>query len=408
MKWASYCGVRSRPFLPPDLPPHRHSAPAIPLARWADRQLKFLGAETGSAAIAALSGTVLLGERARLNGFDIPGQVSAGGGCRFLATQDDWLAINLARDADRELLPALFEQGDFNPGDDAALARLAVQRSAAKLIERGREMGLALARLGEVTGRPPIELLTATNPAPPPQRAPLVLDLSALWAGPLCGQLLQLAGATVVKLEDPARPDAMRKGDPGLFGLLNQGKASVAARLKEPAVRALIERADIVIEAARPRALAQLGIDAVHHVAAHPGKVWITITGHGASGAQADWVGFGDDCGVAGGLSAALLAASGKLGFVGDAIADPLTGIAAARAAWSAWTSGKGGRIGVAMSGVIAAALAEEQDFDADVLRQELRDWARAEGQPFPAVTPRQVRRPVRPLGANNQRWLPC
>jgi hypothetical protein len=349
-----------------------------------------------------------MGERARLNGFSVPGQVSAGGGCRFLTAGDDWLAINLAREADRELLPALFEQGDFDPGDDAALARLAAQRSAATLVERGREMGLALARLGEAARHPPTELLTAANPAPPPQRPPLVLDLSALWAGPLCGHLLHLAGATVIKLEDHGRPDAMRQGDPELFDLLNQGKDSVTTRLTEPAVQALIERADIVIEAARPRALAHLGIDAAHHVTAHPGKVWITITGHGASGAQADWVGFGDDCGVAGGLSAALLAASGKVGFVGDAIADPLTGIAAARAAWSTWTSGKGGRIGVAMSGVIAAALAEEQDFDADALRQELRDWAAAECQPFPAVMPRQVSAPVRPLGADNERWLSC
>ncbi|EUA43140.1 hypothetical protein I552_7881 [Mycobacterium xenopi 3993] len=37
----------------------------------------------------------------------------------------------------------------------------------------------------------------------------LVADLSSLWAGPLCAQLLARAGAVVVKVESPARPTAL-------------------------------------------------------------------------------------------------------------------------------------------------------------------------------------------------------
>ncbi|MEO7247069.1 MAG: CoA transferase, partial [Novosphingobium sp.] len=234
------------------------------------------------------------------------------------------------------------------------------------------------------------------------------IDLSALWAGPLCSHLLQLAGAQVVKVESRSRPDALRGADPAFFALLNGGKDSVSVDLADNAVHALIAKADIVIEAARPRALAQLGIDANALVAAKRGKVWITLTGHGALGHAADWIGFGDDCGVAGGLSAALREASGTIGFVGDAISDPLTGIASAGAAWQAWSSGNGGRIGLSMSGVAAQALADERAFDAEMLREELAAWGAASLRSFAPVALRAPMGSVHPLGADSARWLSC
>jgi crotonobetainyl-CoA:carnitine CoA-transferase CaiB-like acyl-CoA transferase len=239
----------------------------------------------------------------------------------------------------------------------------------------------------------------------------LVLDLSPLWAGPLAGRLLGLAGAEVVKIEHPRRPDAMRDGDPALFARLNQGKASITIDFaQEPgraALLALIARADIVIEAARPRALVQLGIDADALVAAQPGLVWLTITGHGAGGPQANWVGFGDDAAVAGGLSAALLAASGEVGFAGDAPADPLTGIVAALAGWRAWCSGAAEHIDLSMSAVVATALAEERATDPDALTATLQAWSRARGTPFPACALRPVAE-VRLFGADTAAWLAC
>jgi crotonobetainyl-CoA:carnitine CoA-transferase CaiB-like acyl-CoA transferase len=153
----------------------------------------------------------------------------------------------------------------------------------------------------------------------------------------------------------------------------------------------LLATADIVIEAARPRALAQLGFDAADIVRKTPGLVWITITGHGAEGQGADWVGFGDDCGVAGGLSAALRSASGRGGFVGDAIADPLTGIAAALTAWEAWMSRRGGRFGLAMSHVVASCLAQTRERDPEALRDSLLRWSASIGKPFPEVTRRRI-----------------
>lgn len=351
----------------------------------------------------------MLGERARLGGFAVPGRISAGGGCRLIAARDGWIALNLAREDDRDLLPALLEQA-IAPDDDAALERAIAKRDAAGLTARGREMGLAIAALDETPASAAVERLGPGAQVAPPRRPPLVIDLAALWAGPLCGHLLRLAGAEVIKLENPHRPDRMREGEPGFFALLNQGKSNVALdpalNADRTALLALLARADIVIEAARPRGLAQLGIDAAALAAQRPGLVWLTITGHGAQGEAAGWTGFGDDCAVAGGLSAALHDASGRIGFVGDAPADPLTGIIAAHEAWRAWHSGTGGRIGLAMSAIAATALTEERTFDPALLHAELAEWGTATGQPFPAAPMREPSAPVRPLGADNARWL--
>ena len=200
----------------------------------------------------------------------------------------------------------------------------------------------------------------------------------------------------------------MREGDPGLFASLNQGKASVVADLHSPsgiaALTALIARADIVIEAARPRALAQLGIDAAAVIATTPGLTWITITAHGATGPEAEYIGFGDDCAVAGGLAAAIARATGQPGFGGDAVADPLTGILAARAAWAGWQSGRAQRLAVTMSSTIARALRE----DAGCTPALLGAWAKAQGQPFPPQPPRPLTAPLAGLGADTARLLPC
>lgn len=394
------------------MPTDAAPGPAIPLADIAGRWLADLARLTGSPAIAALDGATLLGERAWLNGFCVPGQVSAGGGCRLMQGADGgWIALNLARPDDRELLPALFGDAGLDRENPSQIARAVANRTATDLIARGRELGLAIAGLDEPSGSPACEVLAEFAPSDRDcPAAPLVIDLSALWAGPLAGHLLWLAGARVVKVEAPLRPDAMRNGDSGLFALLNQGKDSVAIDLRCADGRAgllrLLALADVVIEAARPRALEQLGIDAASSLRTRPGQVWISITAHGARAPQRDAVGFGDDCGVAGGLSRALLDASGQIAFVGDAIADPLTGIAAARAAWAALRERRTCRIALSMSATAAAALAEARTEDGLALDASLRDWADAMGRPFPAVPVRQPLAKVRPFGADTHRWL--
>jgi hypothetical protein len=384
--------------------------PPIPLSGWADAELEACVGLSGSSGIAALSGAALLGERAALSGFSVPGRRSAGGGCRLYATAGAHVALNLSRPDDRTLLPALFGDASVDPDDDAAMADRISREDPAGLVARGRTLGLAIAALDETPVSPPwaVTVQPQDRASLRPTR-PLVIDLSALWAGPLATSLLRLAGAEVVKVESRTRPDSMRTGDPALFGRLNHGKASVAVDLRAPSERdaliSLIRRAQIVVEASRPRALRQLGIDADALVRETPGLIWITITGHGVSGEAADWIGFGDDCGVAGGLSAALRDATGQVGFVGDAAADPLTGIYAARTALARYRSGLGGRLLLSMSGIAAEALAAERRRDARALTDALDQWAQAVGRPFPAVASREVGR-VAALGEDNPAWL--
>lgn len=381
----------------------------VPLSDCADRVLRSLARATESASLAGLDARTLLCERAALGGMTIPRRISAGGGCRLYEAIGDTIALNLARPADRELLPALFETDSLDLNDPEAMGHLIAVGKAEALVSRGRTLGLAMACEHEATLPAAVgctELSVGLPRAGPLRSVPRVLDLTALWAGPLAAHLLWLAGAEVVKVESRTRPDAMRVGDETFYALLNQGKAHLSLDLSDhhdrQALLSLVANADIVLEAARPRALAQLGIDAVRLVQTTPGLVWITITGHGAEGDAANWVGFGDDCGVRAGLSAAFRNACGHTGFVGDAIADPLAGIFAARAAWEAWHSGRGGRFGLALSSVVASCIAEALARDADGFAASLRAWDGAAGQPFPTVR----QRPIGPLAAPaSPRW---
>jgi hypothetical protein len=382
---------------------------SVPLANFADRTIAELAVATGAKSIATLNGATLLCERAMLHGMKIPGRTSAGGGCRLFDAIDDTVAINLARPADRELLPALFESDSLDPTSQDAIADRIARSDAAALVLRGRSMGLAIASEREVLPSPitPCVELTRGSPSTVERgEAPRVLDLSSLWAGPLAAHLLWLAGAEVIKVESRSRPDAMR-GD-AFYALLNQGKASVVLELQDAtdrqALLSLIAAADIVIESARPRALAQLGIDAAQIVRTTPGLVWLSVTGHGAEGDASGWVGFGDDCGVAGGLTAALRAASGAAGFVGDAIADPLTGMEAARVGWEAWSARHSGRFVLAMSHVAARAVAAARGENPLEFNSALRAWSAAAGQPFPAVD----RRPIGALPAFGEQTRSC
>ena len=298
------------------------------------------------------NGALLLGERARLLGLTRQGRISANGSCHLLDTADGRIALNLARGDDWGLLPALVE--DEAATDLAGLTALVARWPTTALVVRGAELGLAIAADRPV--RPPRHWRVQRSGRTVRRRAkPLVLDLSSLWAGPLAGSLLAMLGAEVVKLESLSRPDGARAGHAGFFALLNGMKQQISLDFADrAALAAQVARADIIIEGSRPRALAQLGIDARREVAR--GAVWIGITGHGRSGANALRTGFGDDAAVAGGLASAMAAGWGTPMFAGDAIADPLTGIHAALAGWQAWRGGHGALIDVSLRRTLAFA----------------------------------------------------
>jgi len=334
-----------------------------PLAACARAAVAASAQLSGSQALADLDGPALLGERAALLELTRRGATSPGGSCRLLRAADRWIAVNLARPDDLALLPAWI--GCDATSDPWARVRSRVRELAAEdVVERARLLGLAASVAIEAPRQPPPwHRVTVRGRPAPPSRAPLVLDLSSLWAGPLCTHLLLLAGARVVKLESTRRPDAARYGSASFFDLMNAGKESVAVDLTRPegvqALQGLIAHADIVVEGSRPRALAQLGIDPENLVRTRPGLTWINLTGYGRASPGGDWVGFGDDAAVAAGIATATGSEETPI-FCGDAIADPLAGLHAAVAALRSWREGGGQLLDLSLRDVVAHALAFE------------------------------------------------
>lgn len=362
----------------------------------------------------SLPGAEVLGERAALAGMTRNGAIAPGGACRLLRVADDWLAVNLPRDDDWSLLPAWLKMEDVS--DWASLAAYLEDledRAAEKLVDRARLLGLAVA---PAPACPPAAPWLRTErfapPAPlhatPRRPAPLVVDLSSLWAGPLCSHLLQLAGARVVKVESLRRPDGARRGPAAFHDLMNHGKASVALDFASPRgiaqLRALLARADIVIEASRPRALRQLGIFAEEIVAATPGLTWVSIAGHGRVLPQEEWIAFGDDAAVAAGLSGLMREVVGEPMICGDAIADPLTGWHAALAALAGHQGGGGLLASLALCDVTAHCLGFTLPASVEARRRRWRDWCdhvdRIGGLAAPPHA-RQPAGPARALGAD-------
>jgi hypothetical protein len=280
-----------------------------------------------------IDGLALLGERAAFEGLRRRGPESCGGGARLLPVADGWIAVSLARPDDVASLPAWLELdvGSVDTWDQ--IGRAILNLSTDHLDARAALLGLPIAALGSV---PPSEADGLDLPAS--LGALRVVDLSSLWAGPLCGSLLAEAGAEVIKVEATTRPDGARRGNRAFFNLLNGAKQSVVIDFTLASgvdqLTALLKSADVVIESARPRGLEQLGVMAADLLAAPVGpKVWVSITSHGRSAGSVNRVGFGDVAAVAGGLVAV---DEGGPTFLADAITDPMAGLVAAAGALQA------------------------------------------------------------------------
>lgn len=308
-----------------DGPPSVAPAGVVGAARAAAADVAEMTSRIGRPVV--LDGPALLGERAAIAGFGRQGAVSVGGAARFERAADGWVVLNLPRPDDVACLPALLE-ADVETDDWPSVAALIGARSSSSLIERGRMLGVAIAAPDE---RPavvaPTRVLAKGSGRTPVER-PLVLDLTSLWAGPLAGSILVAAGARVVKVEGRGRPDGARFGPEAFFDLLNAGKETLAIDFDDRADRRLLRtamaRADLVIEASRPRVMEQIEIHPTV-LAAEAATSWISITGHGRTD-DPTRIGFGDDAAVAGGL---WVDGDGGPSFVADAVADPLTGMVA-------------------------------------------------------------------------------
>ncbi len=236
----------------------------------------------------------LLGERAALGGLSRQGQLSCGGAARLMAAADGWCAVSLPRPTDLDLLPAWLGVPAAEEDPWPAIARVLAQRAAPEVAAGGQLLGIPCGVVGGGPRRPAVVEYSLgarcgndsvpnrrrrsssmwdtdsvpnrrrRNPWPTPLEETLVVDLSSLWAGPLCAHLLQLAGARVIKVEGTDRPDGARLGAPGLFALLHAGQQAVTVDVESvdgrATLRALLLTADVVIEGSRPRALRRLGV----------------------------------------------------------------------------------------------------------------------------------------------------
>lgn len=288
---------------------------------------------------------------------DPPGRRSPNGACRLFRAADGWMVLNLAREEDRDLIPAWLGC-DFGAEPWDAVTAHARRCTRADLVAGADLLGLPAAAVGEAKA----DSLDAPHLAlgrPATARSALkVVDLSALWAGPMCGAILAAMGAEVTKVESSRRPDLTRASTPEFFRRLNGAKRELGLDLRtadgQARLRDAILTADLVITSARPRAFAGLGLVPGEIFSAHPGLVWVAVTGHGWTGPGASRVAFGDDAAAAGGL--VRWTPTGQPRFLGDALADPVTGLAAAIGALRALEAGGGVLVNVALAKSAAGA----------------------------------------------------
>ena len=122
----------------------------------------------------------------------------------------------------------------------------------------------------------------------------LVVDFSRVLSGPFASMMLADLGARVVKVEKPDSGDDSRtfgpfQGEASMyFARVNRGKESIALDLTEPAdlkvARALIARADVLVENFRPGVMERLGLGPDACLLANPRLVYCSISGFGHTG----------------------------------------------------------------------------------------------------------------------------
>jgi len=124
-----------------------------------------------------------------------------------------------------------------------------------------------------------------------------VVDLTQGIAGPYAGMLLAQYGADVVKVEPPegdwARALGRRYGDLSAFVIAaNLGKRAIVLDLKAEEGRATLRRlvtsADVFLESFRPGVAARLGFGYPDVAALSPRVIYLSVSGFGQTGPDAE------------------------------------------------------------------------------------------------------------------------
>lgn len=122
-----------------------------------------------------------------------------------------------------------------------------------------------------------------------------VLDFSGLLPAPFGTRILADMGATVLRVEAPARPDMVRvlppfdnQGLSACHGSLNRNKGSIVIDLKTPEgvaiIKELVKDYDIVVEQFRPSVMSRLGLGYEDLRTINPRLIYCAVTGYGQQG----------------------------------------------------------------------------------------------------------------------------
>ncbi|MFT3814849.1 MAG: CoA transferase [Acidovorax sp.] len=174
-----------------------------------------------------------------------------------------------------------------------------------------------------------------------------VLDLSRVFAGPLCGQVLADFGAEVVKVEHPQRGDDTRdwglrigKTETTYYNSMNRNKRSITLDLQSPEavkiIHQLLPQFDVVIHNFKTGGAEKLGLGYAQLKAIHPKVIYCAVAGYDSSGPEARRPGY--DLVIQG--EAGLMALNGEANTpplkFGVAVVDLMTGMYAAQAVLAA------------------------------------------------------------------------
>lgn len=129
-----------------------------------------------------------------------------------------------------------------------------------------------------------------------------VLELGSMLAGPFVGSMLADFGASVIKVEKPGKPDALREWPPHKDGValwwktMARNKHAVTLDISRPEAREialrLIGESDIVIENFRPGTLERWGLDPAALSQRFPRIVWVRVSGWGQTGPNREQGGY--------------------------------------------------------------------------------------------------------------------
>ncbi|HAU56939.1 MAG TPA: CoA transferase [Comamonadaceae bacterium] len=174
-----------------------------------------------------------------------------------------------------------------------------------------------------------------------------VLDLSRVFAGPLCGQVLADFGAEVIKVEHPGRGDDTRdwgmrigKTETTYYNSMNRNKRSITVDLQTPEgvkiIHDLLPQCDVVVQNFKTGGAEKLGLGYEQLKAIKPDLIYCSVAGYDSSGPEAKRPGY--DLVIQG--EAGLMALNGEasqppLKF-GVAAVDMMTGMYAAQAVLAA------------------------------------------------------------------------